>query len=396
MTGAPACGRARRVILLRLGKAGRIGAFPGPFHVVKLEQSSPGIAAAVDTEHTRLAAADVTVAVMNYNGADKLPALFESIRSLAASPGAVMIVDDGSTDGGAEAIQRQYPDVRVVDMGGNTGILNRVRNRAFDEATTKLVFIVDNDVVLRPDTLGELLKVMNEHPRAAACMTRAVYWHDPDRIYQDGQTLHYVGASPGTNRERRVEEVDDEPRLSIGWGVQLINKEAAREVGFYNEQYLLGWGDDGELNHKLHLRGYECYHVPKSVVVHKRDESSKRYRAATQNRLRFILEMYQLRTILLSLPAFALYELSLASFLVMKGAWRDYLRGWRTVLGDLPGILRVRKRIQSSRQVPDRELMGAGDIFIYSDEISNGLLMHGYRLMNAVLNGYWRLVSRLI
>jgi GT2 family glycosyltransferase len=343
------------------------------------------------------AAADVTVAVMNYNGADKLPALFESIQSLAENPGAVMIVDDGSTDGGAETILQKYPDVRLVSMGTNTTILNRVRNRAFEEADTPLVFIVDNDVVLKPDTLEQMLRVMNERARAAACMTRAVYWHDPDRIYQDGQTLHYVGASPGTNRERLVQEVDAEPRLSIGWGVQLIHKEAARAVGFYNERYLLGWGDDGELNHKLHLRGYECYHVPRSVVYHKRDTSSKRYRAAVQNRMRFLLEMYQLRTLLLSIPAFMLYELSLISFLAMKGGMADYFRSWGTILGELPAILRSRKRIQSFRRVPDRELMGAGDIFVYSDEISNPVLTLGYRALNAVLNGYWRLViSRVI
>lgn len=353
-------------------------------------------AALTGMEGKPFCAADVTVAVMNYNGADKLPALFESIHSLARAPGAVMIVDDGSTDGGAEAIRQRHPDVRIAGMGGNTGILNRVRNRAFAEAATALVFIIDNDVVLKPDTLEQLLQVMNERPRAAACMTRAVYWHDPERIYQDGQTLHYVGASPGTNRERLIHEVDDQPRLSIGWGVQLINKEAARAVGFFNDKYLLGWGDDGELNHKLHLYGYECYHVPNAVVYHKRDTSSKRYQAATQNRLRFIVEMYQLRTILLALPAFMLYEFSLMSFLVMKGAWRDYLRGWRTFLGDFPGVLQARKRIQSFRRVPDRELMGAGDIFIYSDEISNKVLEHGYRFLNAVLSGYWLLIRRLI
>lgn len=360
------------------------------------EPSDASIAALTGMEGRPFSAADVTLAVMNYNGADKLPALFESVQSLAQAPGAVMIVDDGSTDGGAEAIRQRHSDVRIADMGGNTGILNRVRNRAFEEAATRLVFIIDNDVVLKPDTLEQLLQVMNERPRAAACMTRAVYWHDPERIYQDGQTLHYVGASPGTNRERLIHEVDDEPRLSIGWGVQLINKEAARAVGYFNDKYLLGWGDDGELNHKLHLHGYECYHVPKAVVFHKRDTSSKRYQAATQNRLRFILEMYQLRTILLALPAFMLYEFSLLGFLATKGAWRDYLRGWRTFVSDIPEVLQVRKRLQSSRRVPDRQLMGAGDIFIYSDEISNKVLEHGYRLLNAVLSGYWFLIRRLI
>lgn len=361
-----------------------------------LQQADAGVGNSAGGKGRPFSAADVTLAVMNYNGADRLLALFESIQSLDTAPAAVMVVDDGSTDGGAEAIQAQYPGVRVESMGRNTGRLNRVRNRAFDEAETRLVFIVDNDVVLKPDTLAQLLRVMNERPRAAACMTRAVYWNDPERIYQDGQTLHYVGASPGTNRGRLVQDTDSEPRLSIGWGVQLIDKEAARSVGFFNDRYLLGWGDDGELNHKLHLAGFECYHVPAAVVYHKRDSGSKRYRAATQNRLRFILEMYQLRTIVLSLPAFALYELSLVSFLAMKGALGDYFRGWLTYLRELPEILKVRQRIQSSRKVPDRQLMGAGDIFIYSDEITNSFLTHGYRALNMMLNGYWRLIVRFI
>lgn len=350
----------------------------------------------VDEGRKPLTARDVTVAVMNYNGADKLPALFESIRSLTETPAAVMIVDDGSTDGAAEAIHEEFPEVALLHMGRNTGILNRLRNRAFEEADTRLVFIIDNDVVLRPDTLQELLHVMNEYPKAGACMTRAVYWHDPDIIYQDGQTLHYVGASPGTHRGQSVREVDDKPRLSIGWGVQLIDKEAARAVGFFNDKYLLGWGDDGELNHKLHLYGYKCYQVPKSIVLHKRDESSKRYQAAVQNRLRFILEMYQLRTILLSLPALLLYELSLLGFLGMKGALGDYFRGWKVFLSELPDVLRNRRRIQGFRRVPDRALLGAGDIFIYSDELGSRILALGYRCLNGVLNGYWRLIQRLI
>ncbi|MDZ7841469.1 MAG: glycosyltransferase [Gammaproteobacteria bacterium] len=361
-----------------------------------LQQADAGVGEPAGGEGRPFSTADVTLAVMNYNGADRLPALFESIQSLNAAPAAVMIVDDGSTDGGAEAIREQYPGVRIESMGRNTGLLNRVRNRAFETADTPLVFIVDNDVVLKPDTLDQLLHVMNERPRAAACITRTVYWHDQDRIYQDGQTLHYVGASPGTNRERLVQELDTEPRLSIGWGVQLIDREAAREVGFFNPAYPMGWGDDGEFNHKLHLYGYECYHVPKSVVLHKRESGSKRYQGTIQNRLRFILEMYQLRTIMLSLPAFFLYELSLVSFLAMKGAAGDYFRGWLTFLRETPDIMKVRRRIQSSRKVPDRELMGAGDIFVYSDEMTSKLLVHGYRVLNLLLNGYWRLIVRLI
>ncbi len=341
-------------------------------------------------------AEDVTLAVMNYNGAERLPELFRSIFELDHAPGELLLVDDGSTDGGADALEREHPQVRVVRMGRNTTILNMVRNRAFRESAKPLVFIVDNDVIMTPACLDELLHVMNTEPRCAACMNRAVYADDPDIIYQDGQVLHYVGASPGTNRGKRVAEADVEPRVSIGWGVQLIEKHAAEQVGFFNEEYLLGWGDDGEINHKLNLFGYRCYHVPRSVVLHKRFESSKRYLAAVRNRLRFIFEMYYWRTIILALPAFAVYEVSVFAFLAMKGGLRDYFRGWAYFVTHLPDILRVRRRIQSTRRLKDSEVMGAGDIFVYSDYVDSPILAVGYRAMNAFLNAYWVLIRRFV
>lgn len=341
-------------------------------------------------------AADVALAVMNYNGAERLPDLLDSIWALDQAPGEVLLVDDGSTDGSADAVAREHPRIRVVRMGRNTKVLNKVRNRAFQESRKPLVFIVDNDVVLTPSCLDELLEVMNGRPRCGACMTRAVYADRPDVIYQDGQILHYVGASPGPNRGKSVSEADTDPRISIGWGVQLIDRQAAEQVGFFNEEYLLGWGDDGEINHKLNLAGFYCYHVPKSVVLHKRFESSKRYYAAVRNRLRFIFEMYYWRTIVLALPAFAVYEASLAAFLLLKGGGRDYLRGWGYFFTHLADILRVRRAIQGKRRLKDSEVMGAGDIFVYSDYVDMRVLALGYKAMNAFLNFYWTLIRRFV
>jgi hypothetical protein len=341
-------------------------------------------------------AADVTVAVLNYNGIDKIPDLFASIRKLEHQPAEVVMVDDGSTDSSPDWVARHYPGVRIIRMEKNTGRLNLVRNRALANAGTDLVFIVDNDVVLLPDCLDRAVEAMNTLPDAVACMPRAVYDDRPRIIYQDGQILHYVGASPNINRDRDIAEADTEPRLSIGWGVQLIDRERTREFGWFNEEYLLGWGDDGEFNHKLNLAGLKCYNVPASVVMHNRHAGSKRYYSAVRNRWRFILEMYALKTLVLALPALLIYECALFFFLVMKGAVGQYFKGMKDTAAGLGSTLRERKKIQARRKVPDRELMTGGDIFIYSDEIGSPLLIFGYRVMNAVLNLYWKLIRNLL
>lgn len=342
-------------------------------------------------------AADVTVAVLNYNGLGKIPDLFASITELDHPPGEVIMVDDGSNDGSPQWVKEHYPQVRIVVFPQNSGgMLNVVRNKALQEAETALVFIVDNDVVLMPDCVDEAVNALNTLPGAAVCMTRAVYEEKPDIIYQDGQILHYVGASPNINRDLPVGEADSTPRLSIGWGVQMIDKEKTASVGWFNERYRLGWGDDGEFNHKLNMAGFNCYHVPASVVLHKRHSASKRYVSAVQNRWRFLLEMYQLKTLLLVLPALLFYELPLFGFLVMQKKPGDYFIGMANVMKQFPDIFRQRKKIQSRRRVPDRELIGCGDIFVYTEEMSSPVLRTGYKILNNLLNFYWRLIRNAL
>jgi len=341
-------------------------------------------------------AKDVTVAVLNYNGVDKIPDLFASIERLTTPPAEVIMVDDGSTDFSTQWVQEHHPHVRIITFPRNTGMLNVVRNASLKEAKTDLVFILDNDVVLLKDCLEKALVAMNTMPDATVCATRAVHEEDPDRIYQDGQLLHYVGASPNINRDKTIAEADTEPRLSIGWGVQLINRKRSAIVGWFNEEYFMGWGDDGEFNHKLNIAGLNCYHVPASVVIHKRHTSSKRYFGTVTNRWRFILEMYHIKTLFLVSPALLLYELLLMAFLVMKGSLCDYFRGMMHFAKNIKRILAERKKIQARRMIPDRQLIGNGDIFVYTDEFSSPVLTVGYKMMNFLFNSYWQIIRKLI
>ncbi|HEX7090769.1 MAG TPA: glycosyltransferase [Longimicrobiales bacterium] len=343
-----------------------------------------------------LSAAGVAIAVLNYNGRPVLPDCLDSIRRLASAPGEILLVDDGSTDGSPAWVRSHYPEVRVVELGANTRCLNKVRNRALREAERDLVLLVDNDVVLRPDCLRELLAAMAALPNAAVCMPRTLYQHDPGRIYQDGQVLHYVGATCAINRNHPLAEADSAPRLSIGWGVQLIDRRKAMEVGLFNEEYVMGWGDDGEFNHKMNLAGHFCYHVPTAVVYHKRVSGARRYYGSVRNRWRFLLECYQLRTLLLCAPGLLAYEVAQVAFLAMKGALRDYLRAAAYIGRNLPAILRERRRIQRRRRVGDAQLMGSGEIFIVPEYVDSPVLAVGIRVLSAMLDLNWRLVRPFI
>lgn len=341
-------------------------------------------------------AGDVCVAVLNYNGAQVLPACLDSVRKLDQAPAEVLVVDDGSSDGSPDWVREHHPDVRVVSMGENTKRLNRVRNCALAESRHPLVLLVDNDVELAPDCLEELLAALNRLPDAAVCMPRALYAHDPSRIYQDGQVLHYTAASHALNRNAPAVGTSLEPRVSIGWGVQLIDRGQAAACGNFNECYVMGWGDDGEFNHKLNLAGRLCYHVPTAVVLHARAEGARRYYGTARNRVRFVLESYQLRTLLLCAPALLVYEAALLGFMARERALGEYLRAVREALGELGSIRRVRREIQSRRRRRDVEFMTSGSIFVAPEYLDSRWLAAGLRALNAFLDAYWAGVRRLL
>ena len=305
------------------------------------------------------------------------------------------MLDDGLTDGSVAYLREQFPSV-AIEMGVNSGgVLNKLRNRALAEARTEFVFLVDNDVTLAPDCLDQLLGGLRRF-RTRRVVRRTVYERDPSMIYQDGQVLHYVGTSLAKNRNFPLADADNTPRLTIGWGVQLIDKAQAATVGNFNEGYIIGWGDDAEFNHKMNLLKHFCYHIPAAVVFHKRVTAAKRYLASVRNRWRFMLEFYQARTLVLCVPALAVYELSLILFLLKKREFRQYRAGMRFIWANRRDIRRVRRDIQRRRLMRDRDLMTSGTIFIAAEYMDSKLLVLGFRTMNAFLNGYWALVRGLL
>ncbi|MFQ5674531.1 MAG: glycosyltransferase family 2 protein, partial [bacterium] len=78
---------------------------------------------------------NVTVAVLNYNGVKILPQCFKSIKELNSPPGEMIMVDDCSSDGSPRWVRENHPDVRVIEMGFNSKLLNVIRNRAIMESS---------------------------------------------------------------------------------------------------------------------------------------------------------------------------------------------------------------------------------------------------------------------
>lgn len=86
----------------------------------------------------------------------------------------ILVVDDGSTDGTHEAIQVTHPDVQVLRNESSRGF-SAAANRGLTAARGELLWLLNSDTEVAPDSVAELLRVFREHPSAGVVGAQLFY-----------------------------------------------------------------------------------------------------------------------------------------------------------------------------------------------------------------------------
>lgn len=343
----------------------------------------------------------VTVVVINFNGAEILGETLSSIKRLNYPDLNIILVDDGSTDRSLEIVERDFPDVRIINMEVNAGRPNKLRNIGIINATNSLVFLTDNDVVFDTECLRQLVKTLESSPDIAICTPRLMYYDQPDKINIAPSTLHYIGTSISPKRDSLIKDVEmDGPQSTVGGGIMLIDKKKAVRIGLFDEDFSMGWGEDGEMYLRMRLAGFRTIYVPYAIGYHRPKEwDPKRYHRAlgqVGNRWFILLTQYSAGTLILIIPALIAYEVFLLLFLTAKGIPHLYFKGNIDVIRNLGRILKKRRAIQAMRKVPDKELLTSGDIYISPALIQNPVLRIGIKILNWFFNSYWKFIKRWV
>ncbi|AYG03713.1 glycosyltransferase [Gryllotalpicola protaetiae] len=109
----------------------------------------------------------LTVVIVSYNTREQTLACLDSLVAEAArAPGlevSAVVVDNGSSDGSAEAVRARHPAVLVIDAGENLGFAAGV-NRGAAQATGEYVLLLNPDTTVLPGALVALVDFAQAHP----------------------------------------------------------------------------------------------------------------------------------------------------------------------------------------------------------------------------------------
>ncbi len=200
--------------------------------------------------------ARVSVVIPVYNAERLLP---ECLAALAATSGAdyeVVVVDDSSTDRSREIAAAA--GCRVVPSGGRLGPAG-ARNRGVEAATGDILFFVDSDVMVRPDTLRRLAEAFTDDPTldgAIAVQAPAMRYRNPCSRYKN-LWMYYTYA-------RRAGE--DVPLFYTT--AAAIRRRTFVDSGGFDLNYTNPNVEDTDFGQKLARLGYRVRVLPDLEVEH--------------------------------------------------------------------------------------------------------------------------------
>jgi N-acetylglucosaminyl-diphospho-decaprenol L-rhamnosyltransferase len=189
---------------------------------------------------------------------------------------AVIVVDDGSTDGTATMIRDEFPDVDVLLGDGNlwwTGAINVGIRRAIAQANADdAVLIINDDLEFDPGYLAALHSSWRSTPNTLIGSV-IVDIRQPERIYRGGERLNWWTAkSSFLNTDKMLCEFGKNYQVDVslltGMGT-LIPVQFFQEAGLFDDVHFQQCGDT-ELPGRARKHGYRlvvCYDAVVKVHV---------------------------------------------------------------------------------------------------------------------------------
>ena len=244
----------------------------------------------------------VSVVIANYNRRSRLERAITSLLSQSL-PAEVIVVDNGSTDGSANAASR-FPGVIVLRNPRNHGFA-RATNQGIARATGEFVALLNNDAVMHPACLKHMRCCMM-NPAIGMVAAKILLAADPRVIDKAGHLIY----PDGQNRGRGSGETDRgqyDQAEEVLWPdgcAALYRRAMLDEIGAFDETFF-AYGEDAELGLRARIAGWRCMYSPAAVVWHERAStlglaSSRRVALIERNRVLLAIRHFPLRLLLLN------------------------------------------------------------------------------------------------
>ena len=211
---------------------------------------------------------NLSIIITSYNKLKQLQKVIKSIKVRLKEGDQIVIVDDGSSDGSQDYIKNLDLDVSYdYHLQEDKGYrVSTARNEGIQLAGNDCIVQIDDDYLMTGNIIEKARKLFDKDK---FIIFRRDEMDDDGNIYRDermgpkwdkgkvgANLLYFIGGNP-LKVSRAV------------WGMMMYSKEAAKEVGLYNEVYNGRWGcEDADFGARFYCAGYDVLYYVGEKAVH--------------------------------------------------------------------------------------------------------------------------------
>lgn len=213
--------------------------------------------------------------VLSHNKRAETLRCLESVRRLRYRPLEVLVVDNASSDGSAEAVAAEFPDVHLLRSPVNRGASGG-RNLGVEYVTGRFdsayLLFLDDDAVVDESLAGELVAVMRNDPAVGLATPKAYRFGTSDVIASAGGMQVRLGRGSITDIGVNARDIGqfEQGRVvesCVGFTV-LARREALERCRGFDERYNpYGW-EEVDLSLRMREAGYIIQYAPRAICWH--------------------------------------------------------------------------------------------------------------------------------
>ncbi len=247
--------------------------------MLKRQPDSP-----VRTYINHTASLPCAVGIVLWNNRRFLPGLRENLKALTFSPVKTVIYDNGSTDGCAEWVEKEWPEAHLIRSASNLGFAeghNQLMEAAFGKFGAEAYLALNSDALLAPDFLENALPSLDPARRIGAVQPLVLRLDDSMKptgkvdttgIAWDAAEGLFLDRGEGEPEGPRHETPG--PVFGPSGAVALYHRdylEAAKDPGHgYYDRRFFAYYEDVDLAWRAQRKGWRAVYVPAAKAYHRR------------------------------------------------------------------------------------------------------------------------------
>jgi GT2 family glycosyltransferase len=218
----------------------------------------------------------VTIAVLNYNGAELLESYLPMMEySSSKYEFDVLLIDNQSTDASVDFVKEWYPEIKINELTQNYGYAEGY-NVGLRDVETEYTVIINSDVLVTENWLDPLLARLDSDKTIGVVQPLI-------RSIEDKNKFEYAGAAGGFLdiwsypfcRGRIFDTIEeDEGQYSesreIFWAsgaAMVIRTQLFKNIGGFDKSFF-AHQEEIDLCWRIKNAGYSVWNIPESIVYH--------------------------------------------------------------------------------------------------------------------------------